>query len=139
MMRIHVLICFFIYSTVAISGSAGNYNAERLEFHDQATKILMEQKLCITVRDCQEKEYLLSTRTELGFNVQSYGIKDRNVLSLLTDELYKFYSEKGKRIEIRYRAYLQEHQTLVNKFFPTKTELFSIEFIKLSVGENEKP
>ena len=126
-----IALFFILVPSVSYGGTAEAHNKVRLEFHEVALHIFLERGYCEDKNDCQRKELLLSRRTKEGISAYSYAIRDREVISELTDKLYELYSKHNKEFEMVYTAYFEEHKELVNKFFPKKTKLFTTEFAVL--------
>jgi len=123
-----MIVFLTLLSSVVYGGTGETHNKIRLEFHEVTRHILIEKGYCQSENDCNKKELLLSRRTKRGIEVYSYSIRDREVISELTDKLYELYSKHNKEFEMGYTAYVEDHKELVNKFFPKKTEIFTTVF-----------
>lgn len=136
MLKLTLIFSILLFSIITAHANGVMHNKIRLEFHKIVKPYLIKKGYCTNSNECAKRELLLSRRTKNGIHIESYSIRDRVVVSELTDKLYELYNQYNKEFEMRYDAYYEDHKSLVNKIFAKRTMIYSVTFPPLSKSHN---
>ena len=122
----YYMLLLTIFMTACVEDRS--FEKQRLELANKTQQILIDQDICSSVKDCQQKQLFFLGPISSGISVQLFGVSNEKALSkLLCAYSEKFISSGGKmRITIKIYSATKE-EDLVLPFWSKSIPIYQFE------------
>ncbi len=121
---IKILLLGVFLSLPLMATKPGYYNDYAHEIGKKFYDILISSGYCISINECQKKEYFFYVGSNDTLDIEFYEVTNPAVLKEITNELFTAFKENNQKMSISLSCYQQAHKKIVNFGLFTKKDPF---------------
>ena len=112
-----VLFSFLVTGNATAGNEDRTFERQRLELVEKVEKILINNKICQSKRDCQEKKLAFISPGKSGVNVKTYGFINPVAIQEIIAQCAHYFVESNGALQVDIEVFENTKEAALTEYF----------------------